>query len=60
VGDPATEEGNVFEVIGTQRAMRRLKADPVPEEHIKKLLWAATRAPSGGNRQPWRFLVVHD
>jgi nitroreductase len=53
-------ENDVFEVIGTQRAMRRLKPDPVPEEYIKKVLWAATRAPSGGNRQPWRFLVVRD
>jgi nitroreductase len=40
--------------------MRRLKPDPVPGEHIKKLIWAATRAPSGGNRQGWRFLVVTD
>jgi nitroreductase len=53
-------EGDVFEVIGTQRAMRRLKPDAVPEELIKKLIWAATRAPSGGNTQPWRFLVVTD
>jgi nitroreductase len=40
--------------------MRRLKPDPVPEEHIRKILWAATRAPSGGNRQGWRWLVVTD
>ena len=53
-------ERDVFEVIGTQRAMRRLKPDAVPEELIKKLIWAATRAPSGGNTQPWRFLVVTD
>lgn len=53
-------EPDVFEVIGSQRAMRRLKSDPVPEEYIKRIIWAATRAPSGGNRQPWRFLVVTD
>lgn len=53
-------EENIFEVIGSQRAMRRLKPDPVPEEYIKRIIWAATRAPSGGNRQPWRFLVVQD
>ena len=53
-------EGGFFEVIGTQRAMRRLKPDPVPEEYIKKIIWAATRAPSGGNRQGWRWLVVTD
>lgn len=53
-------ESDFFEVIGTQRAMRRLKPDPVPEEYIKRIIWAATRAPSGGNTQPWRFLVVTD
>ncbi|MEO6398677.1 MAG: nitroreductase family protein [Tepidiformaceae bacterium] len=51
-------ENDIFEVIGTQRAMRRLKPDPVPEALIKRVLWAATRAPNGGNVQPWRFLVV--
>ena len=51
---------DIFEVIRTQRAMRRLKPDPVPEEYIKKILWAATRAPSGGNRQNWRWLVITD
>jgi nitroreductase len=54
------DETDVFTVIGTQRAMRRLKPDPVPEELVKRLLWAATRAPNGGNRQPWRFLVITD
>jgi nitroreductase len=56
---PATAN-DFFEVIGTQRAMRRLKPDPVPDTLIQKIIWAATRAPSGGNRQPWRFLVVTD
>lgn len=60
MSEPTVVEPNFFEVIGTQRAMRRLKPDPVPEEYIKKLIWAATRAPSGGNRQGWRFLVVTD
>lgn len=58
--EPAILESAVFDVIGTQRAMRRLKPDPVPDAYIKKLIWAATRAPSGGNTQPWRFLVVTD
>lgn len=53
-------EPDIFECIGTQRAMRRLKPDPVPEELIKKIIWAATRAPNGGNVQPWRFLVITD
>ncbi len=52
------EEHDFFEVIGTQRAMRHLKPDPVPPELVDRLLWAATRAPSGGNAQNWRFIVV--
>jgi len=51
---------DIFEVINTQRAMRRLKPDPVPDELIWKLLDAAVRAPSGGNRQPWNFVVIRD
>jgi nitroreductase len=50
----------IFEAIYTLRAMRRLKADPVPEELVWKVLDAAIRAPSGGNRQPWGFVVVTD
>jgi nitroreductase len=50
----------IFEAIYTLRAMRRLKADPVPEELVWKVLGAAIRAPSGGNRQPWGFVVVTD
>jgi nitroreductase len=46
--------------MNTQRAMRRLKADPVPDELIWKVLEAAIRAPSGGNRQPWNFVVIRD
>ena len=40
--------------------MRRYKPDPVPEEHLRRILDAARRAPSSGNQQPWRFLVVRD
>src|SRR5262249_23966721 len=41
-------------------SMRRLKADPAPEELIRKILEARVAAPSGGNMQRWRFLVVKD
>src|ERR1041384_1973341 len=40
--------------------MRRLKADPVPDELVRKILEAGVCAPSGGNMQRWRFLVVRD
>src|SRR3972149_884120 len=40
--------------------MRRPKPDPAPDELIWKLLDAAVKAPSGGNRQPWHFIVIRD
>ena len=40
--------------------MRLLKPDPVPQELIDQVLWAATRAPSPGNSQGWDFIVVDD
>lgn len=48
------------EAIFTQRAIRRLKSDPVSDVDLETLLAAAARAPSGGNRQPWRFVAVRD
>ncbi len=54
-----TEPG-LFEAIFSTRSMRRLKPDPVPDEVIYKILDAGIRAPSGGNNQHWRFVVVKD
>jgi nitroreductase len=51
---------DVFEIMQTTRAMRRLKPDPVPDELIRKILRAGACAASGGNYQRWRFLVVKD
>jgi nitroreductase len=47
-------------VIGTARAMRRLRPDPVPDELVRALVWAGTRAASPNNTQLWRFVVVTD
>ncbi len=51
---------DVYEALYTTRAMRRVKPDPIPEEIQKKILDAAVRAPSGGNMQNWRFMLVDD
>jgi nitroreductase len=51
---------DLFDVMSTTRAMRRLKPDPVPDDLLRRCLEAATYAPSGSNRQPWRFLVIKD
>src|SRR6201998_3684114 len=57
---PDEIDGALFEIIRTTRSMRRLKPDPVPNELIRKILEAGVCAPSGGNMQRWRFLVIRD
>jgi nitroreductase len=54
------DEMGLFEAMYSQRAIRRLKPDPVPDELVHRLIEAATKAPSGGNREPWAFLVIRD
>ncbi len=51
---------DVYEALYTTRAMRRVRPDPIPEEVQARILDAAIRAPSGGNAQEWRFLLVDD
>ena len=51
---------DLFEIIRTTRSMRRLKPDPVPDALLRRILEAGVCAPSGGNMQRWRFLVVKD
>ncbi len=51
---------DVYEAMRTLRAVRRLKPDPVPDAALRRVLEAATFAPTGGNAQPWRVVVVRD
>lgn len=51
---------DVFEALYTTRAMRRVRPDPVPSDVQASILDAAIRAPTGGNAQNWRFLLVDD
>lgn len=51
---------DLFEALYTNRAMRRVSPDPVPDEVAAAMLDAAVRAPSGGNSQNWRFVVITD
>src|SRR4051812_14352023 len=44
--------------LETTRAIRRYRDEPVPSAALRAMLFAATRAPSGSNRQPFRFLVL--
>lgn len=54
------DQERVFEIIKTRRTVRKYKLDPVPSEHIKKILDAARFAPTAGNVQPWKFVVIQD
>ena len=58
----STREGTdlLFEAIYTQRAVRRWRNDPVPDDLLWRVLEAATKAPNGSNTQPWRWVVVRD
>jgi nitroreductase len=48
------------EAMETQRAIRRLKPDPVDDELVLRLISLAIRAPTGSNSQGWEFIVVRD
>jgi nitroreductase len=48
------------EAITTQRAVRRLKTDPVPDSLVLRLIELALKAPTGSNAQNWEFVVVRD
>jgi len=49
-----------FETIITRRSIRKYKKRPISQEIIRKLLQAASSAPSAGNQQPWHFVILDD
>jgi nitroreductase len=49
---------SAIEALSTTRAIRRYTDDPIPSEDLNRILWLASRAPSGSNRQPFRFLAI--
>ena len=48
----------LYDVMSTLRAVRRLRPDPIPDDALERVLQAACWAPTGGNQQPWRVVVV--
>lgn len=49
---------DVLDAIAARRSIRKFKPEALPEEALRQILFAATQAPSGKNRQPWHFVVV--
>lgn len=57
--DPGEELG-LLEGLASTRAIRRYRDEPVGEDDLATIMWHASRAPSGSNRQPFRFVVLRD
>lgn len=54
----STAPVDLWEVMRTASTVRRYRAEPVADEVLEQCLLAATWAPSGGNQQPWKFVVL--
>jgi nitroreductase len=54
------DQPSLLEGLATTRAIRRYTDETIPDEDLASILWHAGRAPSGSNRQPFRFMVLRD
>ena len=54
------QEPSLLQGLATTRTIRRYTDEPIPDADLAAMLWHATRAPSGSNRQPVRYLVLRD
>lgn len=50
----------LFNIFRNRRTVRKFKSTPIPKAHLLRILNAARYAPTAGNQQPWKFLVVQD
>jgi len=55
-----TQETNIWDVIQKRRSVRKFKPDSIPESAVQKIINAARMAPTSGNQQPWKFLIIRD
>jgi len=53
-------EPNIWDVFMKRRSVRKFRSDAIPESDIVRIVDAARMAPTSGNQQPWKFLVIHD
>jgi nitroreductase len=53
-------EPNIWDVFQKRRSVRQFRPDAIPEKDIVRIIDAARMAPTSGNQQPWKFLVVRD
>jgi nitroreductase len=50
----------IYEVFNTRRSIRSYESTPIPDESLNMILESTRIAPSGSNRQPWKFIVIKD
>jgi nitroreductase len=60
MNNPLDTSMPLVEAMSTQRAIRRLKPDPLDDALVLRLIELATKAPTGSNRQNWEFIIVKD
>jgi nitroreductase len=53
-------EPNIWDVFLKRRSVRNFRSDAIPESDIVRIVDAARMAPTSGNQQPWKFLVIRD
>ena len=58
--DARADSVSLYQGLLSTRAVRRYTDEAVPDDALRDILFAATRAPSGSNRQPFRFVVLTD
>lgn len=56
----APSDDTFWEVVKNRRSVRAFMPNPIPEEDIIRIIDAARMAPTSGNQQPWKFLVIKD
>jgi len=56
----ANQESDIWDVFMNRRSVRDFRPDSIPKKDILKIINAARMAPTSGNQQPWKFLVVRD
>jgi nitroreductase len=56
----SNQSADIWDVLKNRRSVRKYKPDIIPEADILRIIDAARTAPTSGNQQPWKFLVVRD
>jgi nitroreductase len=56
----ANKESDIWTVFQNRRSVRNFKPDSIPQKDILKIIDAARMAPTSGNQQPWKFLIIRD